>query len=116
MTGHDRREMFQRLPFPFDADEFPVALGAVIQRTVLDGSEPAREVIHAPDGSWLVGDGINDPNPPGASVATHIWHAIERNRSVRSLASMPPGHTAKRQGPGREWQILALEDWDDDQR
>jgi hypothetical protein len=116
MTGHDRRQMFQRLPFPFDADEFPAAaLGAVIQRTVLDG-KPAREVIHAQDGSWLVGDGINDPNPPGASVATHIWHAIERNSSVRSLASMPPGHIAKRQGPGREWQILALEDRDDDQR
>jgi hypothetical protein len=51
MTGPDRPEMFQRLPFPFDADEFPAALGAVIQRTVLEGSEPAREVIHTPDGS-----------------------------------------------------------------
>jgi len=96
MSGHDSREMFQRLPFPFGGGEFPAALGAVVQRTVLDGSEPAREVIHTTDGSWLVGDGINDPNPPGASVATHIWHAIERNSWIRSLASMPPGHIAKR--------------------
>jgi hypothetical protein len=114
MTGQDRREMFQRLPFPFDGDEFPAALGAVVQRTVLSGSELAREVIHTPDGFWLVGDGVSDPNLPGASVATHIWHAIEHNSSVRSLASMPPGRIAKREGPGREWQILPLEGLDDD--
>jgi len=114
MMGHDSREIFQRLPFPFDADEFPAALGAVIERTVLDDSEPAREVIHSPDGCWLVGDGINDPNPLGASVATHIWHAIERNSSVRSLAAMPPGHIAKREGPGREWQILMPDESDAD--
>ena len=114
VTASDPREMFQHLPFPFDGDEFPAALGAVIQRTVLDGVEPAREVIHAPDGSWLVGDGVNDPNLPGVSVATHIWHAIERNSSLRSLASMPPGHIAKRDGPGRDWQILLLVGWEDD--
>ena len=114
MVGQDGREMFQRLPFPFDGDGFPAALGAVIQRTVLDGSEPAREVIHTLDGSRLVGDGINDPNPPGASVVTHICHAIERNSSVRSLANMPPGHIARREGPGHEWQILILEGWADD--
>jgi hypothetical protein len=71
-------------------------------------------VIHSPDGSWLVGDGINDPNLPGASVTTHIWHAVERNSSVRSLASMLPGHIARRDGPGHEWQIRILEGWDDD--
>lgn len=106
--------MFQHLPFPFDGNEFPAALGAIVQRTVLDGVEPARVVIHAPDGSWLVGDGVNDPNRPGVSVATHIWHAIERNSSLRSLASMPPGHIANRAGPGREWQILPLVGWQDD--
>jgi hypothetical protein len=114
MTDHDPREMFQHLPFPFDRDEFPELLGAVIQRTVLDGSEPAREVIHAPDGSWLIGDGVNDPNLPGASVATHVWHAIDRNSSLRSLASMTPGHIARRDGPGREWQTLPLEGWQDE--
>ena len=113
MPRHDSREMFQRLPFPFDGDVFPAALGAVIQRTVLDGSEPAREVTHTFDGSWLVSDGVNDPNPPGASVATHIWHAIKHNSSVRSLASMPPGHIAKREGPGCEWRIVILDESED---
>jgi hypothetical protein len=61
-------EVFQHLPFPFEGGVFPEKLGAVVQRTVLDGHEPAREVVHADDGSWLVGDGVNDPNPPGASA------------------------------------------------
>jgi hypothetical protein len=35
--------------------------------------------VHTQDGSWLIGDGVNDPNLSGASVATHIWHAISTN-------------------------------------
>ena len=72
----------------------------MVQQTVLQGELPAREVVHATDGSWLVGDGVNDPNPPGASVATHLAHAIALNSSIAGLASMPPGHIARRSGPG----------------
>lgn len=106
------REMFQHLPFPFEGGQFPAELGAVVQRTVLTGELPAREVIHAPDGSWLIGDGVNDPNPPGVSIATHIWHAITLNSSIADLASMPPGHIAQRSGPGEPWRIAHLEGWD----
>jgi len=95
--------MFQHLPFPFDGGVFPRQLGAVMQRTVLRGEEPAREVLHTQDGSWLVGDGVNDPNEPGACVASHIWHAIERNSSMAELADLPPGHMATRSGPGHAW-------------
>ncbi len=98
-------EMLQYLPFPFDRDEFPARLGAVVQCTVLDGVEPARQVIHAEDGSWLIGDGVNDPNGVGASIATHIWHAIERNSSMATLATTPPGHIATRANSGDEWII-----------
>lgn len=115
---HDRaveepREMFRDLPFPFPDDEFPAALGAVVQNTVLRGDEPAREVVHADDGSWLVGDGVNDPNLPGAAVATHIWHAIMQNSSIAELATMPPGHMASRSGPEDSWRI-ERHDWPDD--
>jgi hypothetical protein len=110
----DPREMFRSLPWPFDGDMFPAQLGAVVQRTVLDGDEPAREVIHASDGSWAIGDGVNDPNLPGAAIATHIAHVVGRNSSVAALASMPPGHIAQRSGPGDPWRILILEGWDDD--
>ena len=106
--------MFQHLPFPFEGGVFPRQLGAVIQRTVLRGDEPAREVVHAEDGSWLVGDGVNDPNEPGACVANHIWHAIERNSSMVELAHMPPGHQANRSGPGDAWSVSPTR-WLDDE-
>jgi hypothetical protein len=109
----DEREMFQHLPSPFEDQRFPSGLGALVQRTVLSGKQPAREVIHAPDGSWLIGDGVNDPNLPGASIATHITHAIETNSSIAQLATMPPGHIAQRSGPGDPWRIAVLVGWDE---
>ena len=39
--------MFQHLPFPFEGGRFPSSLGAVVQRTVLSGEQPAREVVEA---------------------------------------------------------------------
>ena len=112
----DDREMFQHLPFPFPGDRFPDSLGAVVQYTVLSGELPALEVVHAPDGSWLIGDGVNDPNLPGACVATHLQHAISTNSSVADLAAMPPGHIAQRPGPGpgQPWTIKALVGWGDE--
>jgi len=62
----DSSEIHRVLRFPFDGSVVPATLGAVVQRTVLDGTEPAREVVHAADGSWLVGDGVSDPNEPDA--------------------------------------------------
>lgn len=99
------REMIRRMPFPFPDGRFPPELGAVIQRTVLDGLEPAREVIHDAENDWVVGDGITDPNRPGASVASHIGHVVQRNSSVAALASLPLGHIATRPGPGAPWTI-----------
>ena len=104
--------MVRRVPFPFEDDVFPTDLGAVVQRSVLEGRQPARVVIHDVDGDWAIGDGVSDPNLPGAAVATHIWHAIERNSSIASLATMPPGHVATRDGPGSEWRVTRHE-WDD---
>lgn len=99
--------------WPFPGGTFPDDLGAVVQRTVLDGHEPARLVIHAADNSWLVGDGLHDPNVPGAVVATHIWHVIERSSSVVSLADLPPGMQARRSDPGDEW-VRAPHAWTED--
>jgi hypothetical protein len=106
--------VLQRMPFPFPDDEFPPELGALVQNTVLSGERPAREVVHTPDGSWLVGDGVDDPNAPGACTATHIGHVVERNSSVARLASMPPGHWGRRGGPGERWIVSPLVDWDED--
>lgn len=94
------------MPFPFEGDEFPADLGAVVQVTVLDGSEPARVVGHTDEGAWYVGDGVHDPNAPGAVVATHLWHVVERNSSLRRLATLAPGQRAERVGPGSPWVVV----------
>jgi hypothetical protein len=98
-------EIFYSRPWPFVDGVFPNDLGAVVQITVLEGSMPALLVVLLDDGGWAVGDGTNDPNLPGASVATHIWHAIEWNSSIASLAGLPPGHQARRSGPGERWIV-----------
>lgn len=107
-------EIFQRLPFPYEGGRFPSHLGAFVQRTVLAGELPAREVIHTPDGCWAIGDGVNDPNLPGASEIAHIRHAVTLNSSLADLATMPPGHIAERGGPGEPWEITVLAGWDED--
>jgi hypothetical protein len=96
--------MSRALRWPFEGDAFPAALGAVVQRTVLDGVLPALVVGHTLAGDWYVGDGVNDPNEPGAAVATHISHAVERNSSMAELASLPPGFEARRRWPGDRWR------------
>lgn len=95
-------EMLRRMAWPFPDGQFPPQLGAVVQRTVLSGRAPARLVQHDQDGSWSVGDGT-DPNAPGAVVATHLRHVLERNSSVAALADLPPGWFAVREGPGAPW-------------
>jgi len=105
-------DMRRRVPWPFPGDGFPTDLGAVVQRTVLDGALPALTVAHSEDGDWMVGDGVNDPNEPGATVATHISHVVERDQSVAALASLPPGKQADRDAPGGAWVVsdFAYED------
>lgn len=96
-------EVFRHLPFPFPGDVFPKDLGAVVQKTVLSGEEPARVVIHSGENDWMVGDGLNDPNEPGACVVTHIWHVIEKDRSVAELASLGCGFQVTREDSDEPW-------------
>lgn len=97
--------MVRYVPFPFEGNRFPAGLGAVVQLTVLHGQQPARVIVHASDGSWLVGDGVNDPDAPGACIATHILHVVERDVTVSELASLPPGKMAERVGPNSPWKV-----------
>lgn len=102
-------DMRRHLPWPFPGGEFPIELGAVVQRTVLEGELPALMVAHAADGSWMVGDGVNDPNQPGASIATHLHHVIDRDPSLAELASLPPGKRADRDSPRYAWTVSDFE-------
>ena len=98
-------EMRRFVDHPFPGDRFPSELGAVIQRTVLDGVLPARYVAHTPDNSWLVGDGIDDPNEEGAVIAAHIRHVVDRDPTLEQLATLPPGFHASRASTDDPWEI-----------
>jgi len=79
------REMFQHMPFPFPDGRFPDSLGAVVQRTVLSGDFPAREVVHTPDGSWLIGDGVTNIGAPADAERGRSPVAAALGRGVRAL-------------------------------
>jgi hypothetical protein len=80
---------------------------------VLAGQEPARVVIHDEDNDWLVGDGANDPNLPGASVVACISHVADADPTVAELAALPVGHIAERDEPVRPWTV-SLHEWPED--
>jgi hypothetical protein len=105
MTPDGDRRVVLTSPFPFPDGHFLVDLGAVVQRTVSKGSEPARMVVHDEDNGWLVGDGINDPNLDGACGITHMQHIAERDSSIEQLASLPVGYKAHRPGVDSPWTI-----------
>lgn len=97
-------EIFQYLPWPFETAQFPSNLGAVVHWTVASGEAPALFVGHTETNSWLVGDGVNDPNIPGACAAMCIWAAIKHNSSIRTLADLPMGWAAERDAPAASWR------------
>jgi hypothetical protein len=91
--------------WPYPDGRFPEALGVVAQRTVLEGREPARAVVHDADGYWLAGDQVNDPNEPGASVLVCMLHLVDSDPSLAGLATMPPGTVAWRSDRGDAWKF-----------
>ena len=105
--------MFRYLPWPFPGDRFPDQLGAVVMRTVLEDGLPALQVLHDPDGEWAIADGVNDPNAPGACLATHIWHVVSTDPSLEPLATMQPGTQADRATVEGPWEFSAFE-WPED--
>ncbi|GAA4483610.1 hypothetical protein GCM10023191_005420 [Actinoallomurus oryzae] len=102
---HEQHEVFRTVPFPFADGRFPHNLGAVIQRTVAEGTMPALTVVHDKDGGWMVGDGINDPNLPGACGVYCIAHVAEDDPTVQETATLPPGYAAYRDAPGQSWSV-----------
>jgi len=102
-------EVFRDLPFPFPDGRFPRELGAVVQRTVSDGELPALTVIHTPDNSWIVLDGVNDPNLDGACIVDALVHLVEDDPSLAVTARLPIGHRADREHAADRWQSFPYE-------
>ncbi|MET7751147.1 hypothetical protein [Micromonospora sp. NPDC005367] len=59
-------------------------------------TEPAREVVHTEKNSWLVGDGVNDPNLSGTVVVAGISHVADADASIAELATLSLGRIAER--------------------
>jgi hypothetical protein len=98
-------DLVRRFSFPFPSGRFPPELGAVVQRSILEGREPARIVVHDADGDWTVADGVNDPNEPRSTLVTHMRHVIELDSTAAELSSMAPGHVAERSASDLPWLI-----------
>jgi hypothetical protein len=98
-------EMERFVGFPFPNERFPDELGAVVQRSILEGAQPVRYVGHTPENEWCLSDGVTDANAPGASIAVHIRHVIERDATLEPLASLPVGFQAERESVDDPWRI-----------
>ncbi|MFF2078381.1 hypothetical protein ACFVXG_26950 [Kitasatospora sp. NPDC058162] len=103
--NNDSHPVVRQASFPFPDGRFPRDLGAVVQRTVAEGRLPALVVVHDSDGDWLIGDGINDPNLPGASGLYCLSCLVEEDASLSETACLQPGSAAYRDGPGLPWTI-----------
>lgn len=96
-------EVFRHVPYPFPDGRFPATLGATVQRTVADGELPALTVIHTPDNSWVVLDGVNDPNVDGGIVIDAMVHLVEDDPTLAVTARLEVGHRADREHVGGVW-------------
>jgi hypothetical protein len=110
----ESRELVRDQPWPFSDGRFPAQLGVVVQQTVLAGDLPALLVVHDDENDWLIGDGTNDPNLPGASVIAHMSHIVDQNSSVADLADLPLGWVARREAAGQPW-IRMRHEWAPDE-
>lgn len=107
-------DMFQTRPWPFERDRFPEDLGAVVMKTVLNGDLPALQFVHTRDNSWLIADGVSDPNASGACIATHIRHVLNLDPGLEELATLPIGYVANRSAAREPWVITPFS-YEDDQ-
>ncbi|MGC5054710.1 hypothetical protein ACLQ2S_25030 [Micromonospora sp. DT48] len=96
-------EVVRGVAWPYPGNRFPQHLGVIVQRTVLEGTEPARSVVHDAEGDWLVSDDVNDPN--GNAVLVCMEHLVAADGTIAELAAMPPGTEAWRPNPGEPWRL-----------
>ena len=97
-------ELQESAPWPFPGDRFPDDLGAVVHNSILEGRRPALQVVHFDTGTWGIADAIDWPDENNLT-ATHIWHVIEMDPTIESLATLPPRHQADRQSQDQPWSI-----------
>ena len=73
------------------------------------GQLPALSVIHATDGAWIVGDGVNDPNVPGACAVHRMAHIADLDPTISVTAALAPGYAAYREAVGDSWAVAPFD-------
>jgi hypothetical protein len=108
MRGHGARGL-PTLAVPLRRRRFPPQLGAVVQRTIVDGELPALTVMHTVENSWVVLDGVNDPNLDGACIVDAMAHVVDDDPSLAVVATLAIGHRADRERAGGWWHAVPYE-------
>lgn len=86
-------------PWPFG----DVENTAVITLTrIINGSRAILYVVHDEDGGWQFLDGDDVSEEDAATVS--LKNVAIYDPSVKSLADLPCGWAAAREGVGQEWQ------------
>jgi hypothetical protein len=102
-VNHGHGQIFTQLPWPYEANEFPKSLAAIVQIAVGDGRVPARYVLHDADGYWHISDGTASVTVEDMAVDA-IWHTIDHNVAVAGLADLPPGWAATDDDADGQWK------------
>ena len=86
--------------WPFDQDPDTAALTT---RQVLEKTEPIRAVVHySDDHSWAFTHGTSDKKEDYRIV--HMSHLLHLDKSLSSIADLPPGWSAWRDAGSDEWE------------
>jgi hypothetical protein len=63
-------------------------------------------VVHTAEDTWVVLDGVNDPDEDGAVVIEAMAHLVEADPTLSVLARLDIGHRADRERVGKRWQVF----------
>jgi hypothetical protein len=86
--------------WPFDQEPETAALTT---RQVLEKREPIRQVVHySDDHSWAFTHGTSDEKDDYRIV--HMSHLFKLDKSLRSIADLPPGWSAWRDAGSQAWE------------
>jgi len=88
-------------------DEWPFQCepntGVYVSRCVVEDGAPIVRVYHDKDGDWQFIGPVQDANQDGCKLG--CFHCtVEREPSLRALASLPEGWMAWRESPSDMWQ------------
>lgn len=71
---------------------------------IVDGTAPVRHVVRDADADWQLLCGTVDPNERGNGQILHLFHALDRDKSLIDVLDLEAGDTADRVDAEDRWQ------------